>query len=214
MTWQFIRRTLLVSWDNRTNGQAIPHSCFWLLLTVEAETKDVIAIGAAAVLGAGAVAAGIQAKKKRDSAAVVDLYNTIVELPEPSNLTEQAVNSVGSKYGISLQKDEADGLQRIYGQYLESLIPTGEIQLRCGTCLPRLSGCVEGLGFPSLLLQRMVLCLRHINSAWIDPYEAMQLPNCVSLCTWGMHAKVDMQEVYLLSVSRCSEASFRPRCPF
>lgn len=32
-----------------------------------------------------------QAKRKRDSAAVVDLYNAIVDLPEPNELTQEAV---------------------------------------------------------------------------------------------------------------------------
>ena len=86
--------------------------------------------GTAALVGAGAVFASLQAKKKRASASVVDLYNTIVDLPDPSHLTPEDVAAVGSKYGISMQKDEVEGLQKIYGQFLEAVIPSGETQLR------------------------------------------------------------------------------------
>lgn len=98
--------------------------------TVEPETKDVTSIGAAAVFGAGAVFASVQAKKKRASASVVDLYNTIVDLPDPSNLTPEDVAAVGAKYGVTMQKDELEGLQKIYGQFLEAVIPSGETQLK------------------------------------------------------------------------------------
>ena len=97
---------------------------------MEPETKELASYGTAAVLGAGAVFASIQAKKKRASASVVDLYNTIVELPDPSNLSTDDVAAVGAKYGVTMQKDELEGLQKIYGQFLEAIIPSGETQLR------------------------------------------------------------------------------------
>lgn len=99
--------------------------------TVEDDVKQMASLGAAAVFGAGAAYASVQAKKKRDSGAVVDLYNAIVDLPDPSALTSDVVDTVGSKYGINMQKDDIDSLVRIYGQYLENLIPTGDTQLRC-----------------------------------------------------------------------------------
>ncbi len=40
--------------------------------------------------------------------------------------------AVGANYGINFQKDELDGLKRIYGQFLESVIPTGDVQLKVG----------------------------------------------------------------------------------
>lgn len=53
--------------------------------------KGVISLAAAAVTaGAGAYAA-LQAKKLRDSVSIVDLYNHLVELPDPSNLTPEDV---------------------------------------------------------------------------------------------------------------------------
>ena len=100
------------------------------LLAVEPETKDVTSIGAAAVFGAGAAFASLQAKKKRASASVVDLYNTIVDLPDPSHLSPDDVAAVGAKYGVTMQKDELEGLQKIYGQFLEAVIPSGETQLK------------------------------------------------------------------------------------
>jgi len=146
----------------------------------------------------------MQAKKKRDTAAVVELYNAVVELPDPSELTPQVVEEVGSKYGMRVQasggrwawlaaarrakagappaasptrraaqcgwphgcqglhspavslttavllhealgpqldgrypkhprlpqRDDLEGVRRIYGQYLETLIPSGDIQLK------------------------------------------------------------------------------------
>ena len=98
---------------------------------VEDDVKQMASLGAAAVFGAGAAYASVQAKKKRDSGAVVDLYNAIVDLPDPSALTSDVVDTVGSKYGINMHKDDIDSLVRIYGQYLENLIPTGDTQLRC-----------------------------------------------------------------------------------
>lgn len=98
---------------------------------VEDDVKQMASLGAAAVFGAGAAYASVQAKKKRDSGAVVDLYNAIVDLPDPSALTSDVVDAVGSKYGINMHKDDIDSLVRIYGQYLENLIPTGDTQLRC-----------------------------------------------------------------------------------
>ena len=99
----------------------------------------------AALLGAGCAFAGFQAKKKRDGAAIVDLYNTIVDLPDPSELTEATVAAVGSKYGVNMQRDQLDGLQKIYGQFLESVIPTGETQLK-GDEAERVKVLKEALG--------------------------------------------------------------------
>ncbi|GIL58607.1 hypothetical protein Vafri_13622 [Volvox africanus] len=97
---------------------------------VDPGTKDIAAYGTAAVAAAAVAYGCVQAKRKRDSAAVVDLYNALVELPEATDLTPETVADVGSKYGINFQKDELDGLKRIYGQYLESVIPVGDVQLK------------------------------------------------------------------------------------
>lgn len=72
-----------------------------------------------------------QAKHIRDRAAVVDLFNLLVALDEPSDLTPDDVKAVGDKYGINMQRDQIMGLQQIFGQYLENIIPAGDTQLRC-----------------------------------------------------------------------------------
>lgn len=114
-------------------------------LPVDRESKDVTSYGVAALAGAGAVYAGYQAKKKRDSAAVVELYNAIVELPDPSALTDADVLAVGNKYGISMRKDALERMQKIYETYLESLIPSGDTQLR-GDEADKARGFKEALG--------------------------------------------------------------------
>ncbi|KAG2482678.1 hypothetical protein HYH03_018413 [Edaphochlamys debaryana] len=102
-------------------GRAVP---------VDPGAKDVTSYATAAVVAAATAYGCVQAKRKRDSTAVVDLYNTLVDLPEATDLTPQHVAEVGSKYGINFQKDELDGLKRIYGQFLESCIPIGDVQLK------------------------------------------------------------------------------------
>eukprot|EP00798_Chlamydomonas_sp_ICE-L_P030469 gene30469-35480_t len=98
-------------------------------MPVDTDTKDIAAYGTAALLAAGAAAVAVQAKKIRDSATIVDLYNQIVDLGDPTTLTSDIVAGVGSKYGINLQKEELDGLQRVYGEYLSCVIPKGDTQL-------------------------------------------------------------------------------------
>jgi hypothetical protein len=62
---------------------------------------------------------------------VVDLFNLLVALDDPSELTADDVSGVGAKYGINMQKEQMTGLQQIFGQYLENIIPAGDTQLRC-----------------------------------------------------------------------------------
>ena len=39
------------------------------------------------------------------------------------------MSAIGQRYGINMQKDQLEGLQKVYGQYLENIIPVGEQQL-------------------------------------------------------------------------------------
>ncbi|KIY91916.1 hypothetical protein MNEG_16047 [Monoraphidium neglectum] len=95
---------------------------------------------------AGASASGYRrAKKLRDRAAVVDLFNLLVALDDPSELTADDVSGVGAKYGINMQKEQMTGLQQIFGQYLENIIPAGDTQLR-GDEAPKLILFKEALG--------------------------------------------------------------------
>ncbi|GFR49409.1 hypothetical protein Agub_g11462 [Astrephomene gubernaculifera] len=112
---------------------------------VEPGAKDITSYGTAAVAAAAVAYGCVIAKRKRDSASVVDLYNTLVDLPDATDLTPQTVAEIGSAYGINFQRDELDGLKRIYGQFLESVIPTGDVQLK-GDEAARVSAFKEALG--------------------------------------------------------------------
>lgn len=52
-----------------------------------------------------------------------------LQLDDPTELTPDAVSAVGARYGINMHRDQLDGLQKVYGQYLENIIPVGEQQL-------------------------------------------------------------------------------------
>lgn len=62
----------------------------------------------------------------RDRAAVVDLFNMLVYMDEPSDLTPDDVKAMGDKYGINMHRDQKEGLQQVFGQYLEGVIPKGD----------------------------------------------------------------------------------------
>jgi hypothetical protein len=53
----------------------------------------------------------------------------LVQLDEPTELTPDDVSRIGQRYGINMQKDQLEGLQKVYGQYLENIIPVGDQQL-------------------------------------------------------------------------------------
>jgi hypothetical protein len=65
------------------------------------------------------------------SAAIVELYNGLVDMEDPAALTASDVKSVGDRFGISMQRDQLDGLKKIYGQFLENIIPTGGQRVHC-----------------------------------------------------------------------------------
>lgn len=112
---------------------------------VEPENKDITGYAVAAVGAVAVAAAGVQAKKKRDSAAVVALYNKIVDLPDPCELSPEIVKAVGGDFGIDMHRDDLEGLCKIYGQYLEAVVPVGEQQLR-GDEAPKISAFKAALG--------------------------------------------------------------------
>jgi hypothetical protein len=53
----------------------------------------------------------------------------MTQLDDPTECTPDEVSRVGQRYGINMHKDQLEGLQKIYGQYLETIIPVGEQQL-------------------------------------------------------------------------------------
>lgn len=56
------------------------------------------------------------------------------QLDDPCELTPEDVGRIGSKYGVDMHKEQLEGLQKVYGQYLEIIIPTGDTQLRWVDC--------------------------------------------------------------------------------
>jgi hypothetical protein len=99
---------------------------------VSREARDVTAVAVGAVAAAAMAAAGVQAKKKRDGAAVVDLYNALADMQDDPAYatTPELLAEVGRKHGVDLRKTQADGLRKIYGQFLEATVPVGEQPLR------------------------------------------------------------------------------------
>lgn len=53
----------------------------------------------------------------------------VLQLDDPTELTPDDVSMVGARYGINFHKDQLEGLQKLYGQYLEVIIPVGDQQL-------------------------------------------------------------------------------------
>ncbi|WIA15162.1 hypothetical protein OEZ85_001848 [Tetradesmus obliquus] len=98
-------------------------------LPVSPDVRPIVGAVIGAAVAAGVVYAGVQAKQKRDGAAVIDLYNYIVELDDPTELQPDDVTAIGSRYGINMHKDQLEGLQKVYGQYLETIIPVADAQL-------------------------------------------------------------------------------------
>ena len=89
------------------------------------------------VIGSGLLSTG-------SPALMVELFNVLVGMDEPADLTAGDVKAVGDKYGINMQKDQLQGLQQIFGQYLETIIPVGDTQLRWGMGVG--GGCLVWLG--------------------------------------------------------------------
>jgi len=114
-------------------------------LPVDRSTKPMAQYAVAAVVASAALYAGYQAKLKRDGAAIIDLYNYLVELDDPSELGPDDVKRIGGKYGVDMHKEQLDGLQKVYGQYLEVIIPTGDQQLK-GDEGPKIKAFKETLG--------------------------------------------------------------------
>jgi hypothetical protein len=53
----------------------------------------------------------------------------LLQLDDPTELNPDDVATIGARYGINMQKDQLEGLQKVYGQYLENSIPVGDQQL-------------------------------------------------------------------------------------
>ncbi|KAI8462253.1 MAG: hypothetical protein J3K34DRAFT_476400 [Monoraphidium minutum] len=99
-------------------------------MPVSPSSRDVVAYSTAALAAGAVIYGGVQAKKVRDRAAVVDLFNLLVYMDDPSALTQDDVAAAGAKYGVDMKRDQLEGVQQIFGQYLEGVVPKGDQPLR------------------------------------------------------------------------------------
>ena len=82
----------------------------------------------ARIFGA-AVASGValfgvkKLKEKRESAAVIALYQVLANHRDLGSLSAEEISTVGSKFGISLAKSRIAEMKSAYGTFLESVIP-------------------------------------------------------------------------------------------
>lgn len=79
-------------------------------------------LGAAAASGAALFGAK-KLKEKRESAAVIALYQMLANHQDLSQLSAEEISSVGTKYGISLATSRAVEMRTAYSSFLESVIP-------------------------------------------------------------------------------------------
>lgn len=77
----------------------------------------------------GAVVGGfltLKLKEIRQSAAIIELSNFLVELGDPTVLTREQVAAIENKYGASLATSNLEELKSIYGAFVEAAIPSGD----------------------------------------------------------------------------------------
>ena len=67
----------------------------------------------------------LKLKEKRESAAIIELCNVLVEMNDPSLLTREMVESVEAKYGVKLCESCLEEMKSLYGTYVEAVIPPG-----------------------------------------------------------------------------------------
>ncbi len=71
----------------------------------------------------------LKLKEKRQSAAIIELANTLVALGDPTALTRDTVAALEAKYGIVLAVDSLESLKSLYGSFVEAAIPPGDAPL-------------------------------------------------------------------------------------
>ncbi|KAL4434488.1 hypothetical protein ABPG75_000929 [Micractinium tetrahymenae] len=84
--------------------------------------------GAAAGAAIGA-AITVQLKAKRQSAAIIELANTLVAMGDPTALTRDQVAAIEANYGLNLAQACTDDVQAIYGTFVEAAVPAGDAPL-------------------------------------------------------------------------------------
>ena len=71
----------------------------------------------------------LQLKQKRESAAIIELSNILVEMGDPTALTREVVAGVEAKYGIQLCVSCLEEMKSLYGTFVEAAIPAGAAPL-------------------------------------------------------------------------------------
>ena len=71
----------------------------------------------------------MQLKQKRESAAIIELSNILVEMGDPTGLTREIVAGVEAKYGIELCVSCLEEMKSLYGTFVEAAIPAGAAPL-------------------------------------------------------------------------------------
>ena len=80
------------------------------------------ALGAA--VASGAALFGVKKlKEKRESAAVLALYQTLASHPDLASLTPEEIRGVGEKYSVDLVKGRVAEMKAVYDTFVESVIP-------------------------------------------------------------------------------------------
>lgn len=77
----------------------------------------------------GAILGGfvtMKLKEIRQSAAIIELSNLLVDLGDPTALTREQVVAIEDKYGAVLSSSSLEELKSIYGAFVEAAIPAGE----------------------------------------------------------------------------------------
>eukprot|EP00879_Flechtneria_rotunda_P033582 GHRR01037207.1.p1 GENE.GHRR01037207.1~~GHRR01037207.1.p1 ORF type:complete len:109 (-),score=27.01 GHRR01037207.1:292-618(-) len=58
------------------------------------------------------------------------------QLDDPAELTSDDVGRIGARYGINMHKEQLEGLQKVYGQYLENIILENALASQASLVMP------------------------------------------------------------------------------
>jgi len=108
--------------------------------------KQIAQVGGGLVGAGVAAAAVVKGQEKRGKAAAIELQNTLASPGyDPTNLTKSDVDSIGNKYGVTMNEKLIVELQALYDQYLRSVLPTTGGSLR-GDESDKLRGFLDAVG--------------------------------------------------------------------
>lgn len=71
----------------------------------------------------------VQMKGRRESAAIIELSNVLVEMQDPTLLTREMVSAIEAKYGIDMTVSCLEEIKSLYGTFVEAAIPAGTASL-------------------------------------------------------------------------------------